>query len=227
MGRTSDVGPVWRELGASWYYSGYEPRIVVGLLVAPGVPHVPAPFEVRTSRAEYLPIPGGSAIHVVTAQASEDRPSWPSLSEWARQEQVPEGSMLLVFPTAPSEVVTVARNWLSLIDEEHRLPEEEGHGLYLSFEVGDDWHTFPHFLLGEEALWKAFDRSRPSRATEQHLGQVMEAKNLGQVVIERFLESGQRSYGAAVQALCDLVVRTMVTDKVFTLRSLVADARVD
>lgn len=213
-----DTPNVWRGIEASFFYDHWEEKVVVALVSESFDGRATTPYEVR-------PKTFGREVAQLLAPLPAKPGTLPRLPEEVRA-LASAGSAVLLFPTHPDEVATVAANWSAVLDGERWFGEarEEGHLFFVSFEVGDDPSAYARFLRPERALWQELHHFRPSPATDYHIKVVEEAIELGEIVRARFFEAGRRSYHVALQALCDTAARTMVFEKRDGMKSVARDA---
>ena len=218
MKRNRDTSTVWRGIEARFFYDHWEEKVVVALVSESFDAQATTPFEIR-------PKASARAVAQILAPLPAQPGALPRLPEEVRA-LASAGSAILLFPTHPDEVESVAANWSAVLDGERWFGEArgEGHLFFVSFEVGDDPSAYARFLRPERALWQALHHFRPSAATDYHLKVVEEALELGEILRARFFEAGRRSYHVALQALCDTGARTMVFEKRDGMKSVDRDA---
>ena len=208
---------MWRNADPSFYYAKGGKEMVIALVSGSTVPDLPPPFIPH-------PPPSWTTIGQILAPIPLSVGDVPVLPPEVRR-LVADGSALLLFPILPEDVGPVVRGWATSLEGERWWAdtERQSHLLFVSSEVADNPNDFQSFLLPEWALWEALHRLHPSKTTEYARAVVKETIELGEVIQAQFFQPGRRPTSAATQALCDLVARTVVLEKLSDMQVLVGE----
>jgi hypothetical protein len=195
------------DFSPSVFYYPYGPKAVLALADAEVDLEIRPPLELE-----------GAQVTRIVAPIDRLEESAGIFHAAMGKSRVRPSAILLLFPTTDKDVDEVKRNWLSALDNQDWL--KGPHGWYLGSEVSDDWNTYPNLLGAELALWRAIHRIRPSNQTDYRCHCLEEAIELGDLIMGGFLDGKQKRFGVALEALSDIVRRTMVAHKMRTLEAL-------
>lgn len=196
---------------ASVYYDPYQGRAVLALLpLAESVPRPPSTLTVAdwgTSRRVLANPASGPDLEAVRS----------ALGGVIRGF----GSALLLHPHDRASVPVVLDNWLAALEDE--TPPTGPHSEYIGLEVADSPLLSLGFLRPEIMLWESLaelTESPAARACLEALQEGLEIATTLTAQLESHVRDGRRSSALAVNTLCDLARRALVSEKRLALEEL-------